>query len=94
MAGAKDYQLRDLILSEELVLVTNNWRDLDVILGVSEIHPGLMIIKPNLPREKQKELFGALLAAAARLRDTINKVLEVDEAGNVKVYELPRLRSK
>lgn len=64
-----------------------------MILGVSEIHPGLMI-KPNLPREKQKELFRALLAAAVRLRDTINKVLEVDEAGNVKVYELPRFQSK
>jgi len=53
-----------------------------------------MIIKPNVPREKQKELFRALLAAAVRLRDTINKVLEVDEAGNVKVYELPRFQSK
>jgi hypothetical protein len=94
LAGAKDYQLIEFILRGELVFVTNNWRDLDEMCGESEMHPGLLIIKPNVPREKQKALFGALLTAAAKLTDMINKVLEVDDAGNVKVYELRTHQSR
>lgn len=89
LAGAKDYQLRQFILEGEFTLVTNNWRDLDQLLGDSELHPGLMIIKPNVPRERQTTLFRALLAAAVKLSDLINKILEVDDAEYVQAYQGP-----
>lgn len=93
LSGARDYRLREVIVHEELILVTNNWRDLDQFLGKAELHPGIMIMKENVPRERQKALFSALLAAAVKITDLINKILEVDNDENVQAYERPTVRS-
>lgn len=47
-AGAKDYQLREIIVKEEFVFVTNNAKDFKRLFEKTELHPGLVIIVPNV----------------------------------------------
>ena len=90
-AGAKDYQLRDLIVKEEFVFVTNNARDFRRLVEKSTLHPGLVIIVPNVRPAVQDELFGCALEAIAKLPDTVNKVIEAWGTQDVRVYDLPQL---
>ena len=49
-SGFKDHQLREVILREEFVFVTNNARDFRKLMGKSELHAGLIVIVPNVAR--------------------------------------------
>jgi len=89
-AGAKDYQLRELILKQEFVFVTNNARDFVRIVEKSDLHPGLLIIVPNVRPAIQDELFGAALAEISKLPDMINRVVEAWDVNDVRTYSLPK----
>ena len=58
-SGLKDRKLREVILREELVFVTNNARDFRKLMGETELHAGLVVILPNVTPSVQCELFGA-----------------------------------
>lgn len=90
-AGAADAELRDLILEREFTFVTNNARDFRRLLGAAELHPGLIIILPNVTPTTQRALFGIVLQRLPELGSLINKVVEVDRDGAVAVYDLPAL---
>ena len=90
-AGAKDYQLRELILKEEFVFVTNNARDFVRIVEKSELHPGLLIIVPNVRPAVQDRLFEAALAEISKLPGMINKVIEVWSTSDLRIYTLPNV---
>jgi len=80
------------VLDEDLTLVTNNWDDFRPMLRRAEVHPGAVVILPNVRRERQIELFSAALSAigdADPPLDMVNTVLEVDEDGTVVRYSLP-----
>jgi predicted nuclease of predicted toxin-antitoxin system len=80
------------LLDEDLTLVTNNWDDFRPMLQRAEVHPGVVVILPNVRRERQIELFTAALSAirdADPPLDMVNTVVEVDEAGTVVRYSLP-----
>ena len=82
------------VLDEELTLVTNNWIDFRPMLERLDVHPGIVVILPNVRRERQIELFTAALAAIREHDpplDMINTVLEVDAEGTVVMYPLPPL---
>jgi predicted nuclease of predicted toxin-antitoxin system len=89
-SGSKDHQLREVVLREEFVFVTNNARDFRKLMGESELHAGLIVIIPNVTPAVQRELFDRALQEVSELSDMINKVVEVD-LDEVRVYELPRL---
>jgi predicted nuclease of predicted toxin-antitoxin system len=89
-SGFKDHQLREVVLREEFVFVTNNARDFRKLMGESELHAGLIVIIPNVTQAMQRELFDRALQEVSELSDMINKVVEVD-LDEVRVYELPRL---
>jgi len=89
-SGFKDHQLRELILREEFVFVTNNARDFRKLMGESELHAGLIVIIPNVTPASQRELFQRALVEASKLPDTMNRVVEID-CDEVRVYELPKL---
>ena len=93
-AGAKDYQLRELILKREFVLVTNNARDFVRLVEKSELHPGLVIIVPNVRPAVQDELFEAALGEISKLPDMINMVVEAWDANDVRTYTLPKVTAK
>jgi hypothetical protein len=90
MVGAQDHQLRELILREEFVFVTNHARDFRKLMGESELHPGLIVIVPNVRPIMQRKLFERALDEASKLRDMINRVVEIDST-EVRVFELPKV---
>jgi predicted nuclease of predicted toxin-antitoxin system len=89
-SGFKDNQLREVILREEFVFVTNNARDFRKLMGRLNC-TGLIVILPNVTPAGQREFFERALREVARLQDMINKVVEVDH-DEVHVYELPKLK--
>ena len=91
-SSLKDPQLLRRLLDEDLTLVTNNWDDFRPMLRRAEVHPGVVVILPNVRRERQVELFTAALSAIRDHDpplDMVNTVLEVDESGRVARYSLP-----
>lgn len=89
-SGFKDYQLRDVILREEFVFVTNNARDFRKLMAESELHVGLILIIPNVAPTAQRELFQRALSEVENFSDLTNRVIEID-SGDIRVYELPKL---
>ncbi len=77
LSGYKDWQLMDRIRASEYTLVTNNRVDFAALYGQEEIHPGLVIIVPNVGPRLQRELFRAALAHIGD-REFVNTLLEVD----------------
>jgi predicted nuclease of predicted toxin-antitoxin system len=91
-AGAKDYQLREMIVKEEFVFVTNNAKDFKRLSENTELHPGLVIIVPNARPAVQDELLRSALAEIAKIPSLINTVIEVWGADDVRIYQMPELK--
>lgn len=91
-SSLKDPELLRRVLAEDLAIVTNNWIDFGPMLQREEVHPGIVVILPNVRRERQVELFTAALMT---IRDSdppidmVNTVLEVDATGAVVMYRRP-----
>lgn len=82
------------MLDEDLCLVTNNWIDFRPMVERLEVHPGIVVILPNVRRERQMELFSVALAAIHEHEpplDMINTVIQVDADGTVVMFTLPPL---
>jgi predicted nuclease of predicted toxin-antitoxin system len=77
LSGYKDWQLMDRIRAGEYTFVTNNRVDFAALYGKEEIHPGLVIIVPNVVPRLQRELLRAALAHIGE-RELVNTLLEVD----------------
>jgi predicted nuclease of predicted toxin-antitoxin system len=91
-SSLKDPQLLQRVLAEDLTVVSNNRIDFRPLLGRQEIHPGLVVILPNVRRERQVELFTAALLSIrdhSPPLDMVNTVLEVDTRGTVMMYRMP-----
>jgi hypothetical protein len=56
-SGFKDHQLREVVLREEFVFVTNNARDFRKLMGELELHAGLIVIIPSVTPSIQRESF-------------------------------------
>jgi predicted nuclease of predicted toxin-antitoxin system len=89
-SGFKDHQLREVVLREGFVFVTNNARDFRKLMGASVLHAGLIVIIPNVTPAVQRELFERALTEVAKIPDMINGVAEIN-LDSVRVYELPKL---
>jgi predicted nuclease of predicted toxin-antitoxin system len=88
----KDWDLREHAIKKDFVLVTNNAGDFRRLYASKDLHPGLVILVPNVAQEKQVLLFRAVLRRLAELGDSINKLLEVDLVGDeitLALYDLP-----
>jgi predicted nuclease of predicted toxin-antitoxin system len=93
-SGAGDEELMRIALAEELTIVTNNADDFRRLISRTNPHPGLIIILPNVKSEIQRALFERSLEriSAEKLADLVNKVVEVDLVGGVRIYDLPESR--
>jgi predicted nuclease of predicted toxin-antitoxin system len=89
-SGFKDHQLREVILQEEFVFVTNNARDFRGLLSNVELHPGLVLIIPRVTPKVQCQLFERALLKISRITDMINRVVEID-LKEIRTYPLPKL---
>jgi Domain of unknown function (DUF5615) len=91
LGGLKDWQLLRIIREKEFTFVTNNAADFLALLGKEPLHPGMVIIVPNVAPILQRELFKAALDHIDA-RDLTNSVVEVKYAGDRIVcseYALP-----
>lgn len=94
LAGAKDWDLLPMLIEQNFILVTNNGEEFKQRYANLEIHPGLVIIVPGgLVKEKQVELFDRALDVIEEQDDIVNKVIEVDGAGNVTISDLPEAKN-
>jgi predicted nuclease of predicted toxin-antitoxin system len=76
LSGYKDWQLMDRIRTGEYTFVTNNRVDFAALYDREEIHPGLIIIVPNVVPRLQRDLFRAALAHIGR-RELVSALIEV-----------------
>jgi hypothetical protein len=67
----------DRIRAGEYTFVTNNRVDFAALYTREEIHPGLIVIVPNVVPRLQRDLFRAALAHIGR-RELVSGLIEVD----------------
>ena len=77
-SGLKDWQLLPILEQSGFLFVTNNRLDWLRLHSGLQLHDGLIVIVPNVPRSAQIALFETALTRLASLPDLINQVLEVD----------------
>jgi predicted nuclease of predicted toxin-antitoxin system len=91
-ASWKDWAIRDYAVNGDFILVTNNASDFRRLYAATDVHPGLVILVPNVVQETQVVLFREAIKRLAQSDDTVNKVLEVDISEEdiiLKVYDFP-----
>ena len=102
-SGAKDWQLVERAIRDDLTLVTHNARDFRGpapgqsagLYARQPLHAGLICLASAQPMglERQRDLFGYVLAELDTLPDLVNQCLEVfeDDDGMVTIalYEIP-----
>lgn len=91
-AGWKDWNVARYAGDGDFVLVTNNAGDFRKLYAAHAIHPGLVIIIPNVNRTVQQQLFQGAIDELATIGDLINRVLQVDLDGDevtFALYDLP-----
>ena len=72
-----------------LVLITNNAADFRALYATQELHPGLVILIPNVVRaDLQRRLLTGALEHLAECGEPVNQVLEVDLDGEEVIYSL------
>jgi predicted nuclease of predicted toxin-antitoxin system len=92
-AGLPDREIVAYAVARNLVLVTNNAGDFRRLYAACDLHPGLVILIPNVERDTQILLFRSALSRLDTMRDLINRGLEIDLADDQVTlfeYELPR----
>jgi predicted nuclease of predicted toxin-antitoxin system len=79
LAGQEDHELLPVLLENDFVLVTNNGRDFESLLGGEDaVHPGLVILMTQVRPSVQVTLFRAVLDHLRARADLVNRVVEVD----------------
>lgn len=89
--GWQDWNLVSFAVENDYIVVTLNRRDFLKQHASLAVHPGLVILIAQFPRDKrmhQADLSEkALEAFAAMNGDLVNKVMEVLEDGNVRIRD-------
>jgi len=88
MAGQKDWHIARHARENDFVLVTNNAADFRALYATQELHPGLVILIPNVRADLQRRLFMGALEQLAECGEPVNQVLEVDLDGEEVIYSL------
>ncbi len=90
--GAPDHRVLDRCITEDLVVVTQNGRDFRNLVGQQGLHPGLIVL-PNVERARTESLLRAAVAHLIQqgnpMDAMVNRVLEVSEDGELRLYHLP-----
>jgi predicted nuclease of predicted toxin-antitoxin system len=81
LGSSKDWQLMATIRAQDYTFVTNNRSDFLDLHGQEPLHPGVVIIVPNVTPVRQRELFAVALKHIGT-RDLTNTVAEVQYARN------------
>jgi predicted nuclease of predicted toxin-antitoxin system len=88
MAGWQDWNIAQFAFENGYVVVTNNRRHFLREYLKYEAHNGLVIIVPNVERDRQIGLFVRVLDFLAELNALpVNKLIEVLEVGSIHVRD-------
>jgi len=90
-AAGFDWALAERIVEDEFTFVTNNRVDFIHLFGKMDLHPGLIVLVPNVVPALQRALFQAALRYATG-RDMVNSVIELNLEGEdvqCMQYQLP-----
>ena len=91
LSGKPYWELADRIGKDEFTFVTNNRVDFIRLFSKMELHPGLIVIVPNVIPSLQQALFEAAIRYIAG-RELVNIVVEVTVVSKVVScveYQLP-----
>lgn len=91
LSGRPDWALAERIVKDEFTFVTNNRVDFIQLFGKTDLHPGLIVLVPNVVPAWQRALFGAVIKYLAG-RELVNTVIEVSLEGKMvkcAEYQLP-----
>jgi predicted nuclease of predicted toxin-antitoxin system len=91
--GEPDHVVLRRCVEEHRVIVTENARDFRKLVGVAEVHPGLVLL-PALDRERTWRHLEIVLVHIRAQEDPdaymVNRVIEVAEDGTIAVFLLPQ----
>ncbi len=91
LSGQTDWALAKRIAKDQFTFVTNDRADFIHLFRAMDLHPGLIVLVPNVAPAVQRALFQAALQYLGR-RDLVNSVIEVSLDGMTAQcveYELP-----
>lgn len=92
LSGTTDWDLMPRIIDGDYTFVTNNAADFRRLYRRESLHAGLIIIIPQVPPARQRELLAALLTYLGPDGLLVNEVVEIvidsDEV-RLEVYDLP-----
>jgi predicted nuclease of predicted toxin-antitoxin system len=95
-AGWKDWNVAKYARVGEFILVTNNACDFLRLYAAELLHPGLVVIIPNVGRLVQQQIFKVAIEVFKEKGEPINQVLEIDLDGDdvtLALYDLPKTSS-
>ena len=90
--GTADWDLMPRIIEGDYTFVTNNAADFRRLYGAQALHAGLVIIVPQVPPARQRELFNGLLNYLGLEGHLVNEVIEIVVDGDeirMDTYSLP-----
>jgi predicted nuclease of predicted toxin-antitoxin system len=76
-AGLTDREIAAYAIGRDLILVTNNANDFRRIYRIRDLHPGLIVLIPNVARPMQQLLFRAAVARLHPVGEMVNRALEI-----------------
>ena len=87
----KDHSLVEEISSRDVVFVTNNRRDFveKYYPSAINIHNGLVIILDIIDIDHEINIFRIVMNRIIQLDDIVNKLVEVDRMGQIKIVDWP-----
>ncbi len=89
LSGETDWALMERVRAEDLTLVTNNARDFRKLFAREPIHAGLILILPQVPPARQRELLDIALTEIGAAEMLVNEAIEIDvQAGAVVISRL------
>jgi predicted nuclease of predicted toxin-antitoxin system len=89
LAGAPDHAIFAKVAERGFTFVTNNRDDFVELAGRVDLHGGLIVLMSQGRRESQKAMLRAALLHVREIGGLINRVLEVQQDGQITVFELP-----
>ena len=93
LSGATDRALMQRIIEGDFTFVTNDAGDFRRLYARHQLHPGLVIIIPQVEPSRQRALLSGLLGTLEPDAALVNEVIEVSLDGEHVAftrYELPR----
>ncbi|MBB5686242.1 putative nuclease of putative toxin-antitoxin system [Sphingobium boeckii] len=87
--GQRDQIVAVYAVADDYIMVTNNGADFRPIYRTLDVHPGLIVILPSVRKKDQLRLFSMILRNLAGKVDLINKLLEIDLDGAIRITDLP-----